>query len=106
MRVLLDENLPFDLVAHFVGHEADTVQQRGWAGVKNGELLRRASDEFDAFVTMDRNIEFQQNIGALPFGIVLVRASSNRMIHLLPLMPQILEAMQGLQKGVLRRVGS
>ena len=106
MRVLLDENLPADLAAHFEGHKAETVQRRGWAGVKNGELLRRASAEFDAFVTMDRNIEFQQNIAALPFGIVLVRAPSNRMIDLLPLMPQILEALQGLRKGELRRAGS
>ena len=105
MRVLLDENLPFDLAASLTGHEVDTVQRRGWAGVGNGELMRRAAGQFDAFVTMDRNIEFQQNIPPLPFGIVLVLAASNRMLHLLPLMPAILEALQGLPHGELRRVG-
>jgi len=55
---------------------------------------------------MDRSIEFQQNIGSLPFGIILVRAASNRMIDLLPLMPAVLEALQLLLKGELRRVSS
>ena len=106
MRVLLDENLPLDLVPEFVGHEADTVISRGWAGVKNSELMRRAAGPYDAFVTMDRNIEFQQNIPALPLGIILVRAGSNRMVHLRPLVPSILEALQGLRKGELRRVSA
>ena len=106
MHVLLDENLPLDLVPELVGHEADTVIRRGWAGVKNGELIRRARGQYDAFVTMDRNIEFQQNIPTLPFGIILVRAASNRMVHLRPLMPVILEVLQGLRKGELRRVNA
>ena len=106
MRVLLDENLPFDLAASLIGHEVDTVQLRGWAGVANGELMRQAGGQYEAFVTMDRNIEFQQNIPALPFGIVLVRAASNRMVHLLKLVPAILKALQGLRKGELRRAGA
>jgi len=106
VRVLLDENLPFDLAPKLIGHEVDTVERRGWAGVKNSELMRRAAGQFDAFVTMDRNIEFQQNIPALPFGIVLVRAASNRMVHLLKLVPAILKALQGLRKGELRRAGA
>jgi hypothetical protein len=105
VRVLLDENLPFDLAASLIGHEVDTVQLRGWAGVANGELMRQAGGQYEAFVTMDRNIEFQQNISALPIGIILVRAASNRMVHLLPLVPAILEAPQGLHEGDLRRVG-
>jgi hypothetical protein len=104
VRVLLDENLPFDLVPELGGHEVDTVVRHGWAGVKNSELMRRVGGQFDAFVTMDRNIEFQQNIPALPFGIVLVRAASNRMVHLRPLVPAILRTLEGLQKGELRRV--
>ena len=106
MRVLLDENLPLDLVPELVGHEVETVSSRGWAGVKNSELMRRAGGPFDAFVTMDRNIEFQQNIPSLPLGIILVRAASNRLVHLRPLVPSILEALQGLRKGELRRVSA
>ena len=50
MRVLLDENLPHDLIAALSGHEVSTVQGMGWAGVDNGELLSRASGNTDAFI--------------------------------------------------------
>jgi hypothetical protein len=61
MRVLLDEQLPRQLAREIKGHEVSTVQQRGWAGLKNGELLRRAAhSKFEVFVTADRNLEFQQ----------------------------------------------
>ncbi len=104
MRVLLDENLPFDLVPELVGHEVDTVIGLGWEGIKNNELMRRMGGQFGAFVTMDRNIEFQQNIPVLQFGIIVVGAVSNRIVHLRPLVPSILEALKGLRKGELRRV--
>ena len=78
MRVLLDENLPHDLIAALSGHEVSTVQGMGWAGVENGDLLHRASGRADAFITMDRKLERQQNLAALPFGVVLIVARSNR----------------------------
>lgn len=106
MRVLLDENLPQDLAAELRGHEVHTVVGRGWPGVDNGELLRRAAGGFDVFVTMDRNIEFQQHLAALPFGVVFVRAASNRMLHLLPLVPALLEAIAMAKPGGLLRVGA
>ena len=87
------------------GHSATTVVGRGWAGVNNGDLLRRMRDEYDALLTMDRGIEFQQNIAALPFGVLLVLAPSNRMVHLVPLVPAILDALSALKAGQLRRVG-
>jgi hypothetical protein len=74
MRLLLDEHLPIGLAAELHGHAVDTVSGRGWTGIKNGELLRRMSGQYDVLVTMDRSIEFQQRISTLPFGIVLVRA--------------------------------
>jgi hypothetical protein len=105
VRVLLDEQLPFDLAAMLEGHSVATVAGRGWAGVKNGDLLRRMSGDYDALLTMDRSIEFQQNIAALPFGILLLLALSNRMVHLLPLVPAVLEALPTLKAGELRRIG-
>ena len=81
MRVLLDEQLPIDLAAALQGHSVDTVVGRGWTGITNGELLRRMGTEYDAFVTMDRGIEFQQNLATVSVGILLVRAPSNRMVH-------------------------
>jgi hypothetical protein len=63
VRVLLDEQLPRHLVHQLQGHEVTTVQQQGWAGMKNGELLRSAAAAgFEVFLTADRNLEFQQNL--------------------------------------------
>jgi len=106
VRVLLDEHLPVDLAAALLGHQVDTVVGRAWAGVKNGDLLQRMRGGYDALVTMDRSLEFQQNLAAFPFGILLVGAASNRMAHLLPLAPAILEALPGVRPGEIRRIGA
>ena len=92
MRILLDENFPADFAGLLVGHEVSHVHSLGWAGIKNGEPLRRASVVCQVFVTLDRNLEFQQNIKVLPFGIVVVRAVSNRIADLMPIVPSILSA--------------
>jgi hypothetical protein len=106
MRILLDENFPADLAKEFRGCEVHTVHSLGWSGVKNGELLRRAHAVCDVFVTLDRNLEFQQNIKVLPFGIVVVRARSNRMVHLTPLVAGIFEAASNVVAGAIARVGA
>ena len=105
MRVLLDEQLPLDLAATLQGHNVDTVAGRGWAGITNGELLRRMGREYDALVPMDRGIEFQQNLTTGAVGVLLVRAPSNRMVHLQPLVPAILDALPALRPGQLPRIG-
>ncbi len=61
--------------------------------------------DYDALVTMDRRLEFQQNVSALPLGVVVVRAPSNRMLHLRPLVPAILDAIAATSQGQLQRVG-
>ena len=83
MRVLLDENLPHDIGSELIGHDVLTVQGLGWAGIKNGELLQRAGGKVDAFLTMDRKIERQQKLDSLSFGVVVIRARSNRVDDLL-----------------------
>jgi len=105
VHVLLDENLPIGLVAELPGHSVETVVGLGWSGIKNGELLRRAADRFEALVTMDRNLECQQPLVVQPFGVVLVRAASNRMRDLLPLVPRILAALDDLAPGEVRTAG-
>ena len=105
MRVPLDEQLPLDLAAALPGHSVDTVAGRGWTGITNGELLRRMGGEYDALVTMDRSIEFQQNLTTGAVGVLLVRAPSNRMVHLQPLVPAILDALPALWPGQLHRIG-
>lgn len=86
MRVLLDEQLPRRLARDLAGHDVRTVQQQGWAGVKNGELLQRAADHgFDIFLTADQNLEFQQNLARARLGVVVLVAASNALEDLRPL---------------------
>jgi len=106
VRVLLDESLPHDLAAALPSHDVQTVVGAGWAGLQNGELLRRAPGQFDVFVTMDQNIPFQQNVPALKVSVVVIQAASNRMADLRPLVPALLAALDGIQPGELRRVGA
>ena len=106
MRVLLDENLPHDLGSVLAEHEVVTVQGLGWSGLKNGELLRRAAGQMDAFITMDSNLQFQQRLEGLPFGVIVIHARSNRMADLLPIVELVLAALAGRAPGVVRHVGS
>ena len=106
MRVLLDENLPHDLIATLVGHEVVTVQGLGWAGTLNGELLKLAGEVADVFVTMDRKLERQHDLTNCPFGVVVIRARSNQMQELLPLVGALLEAVTTVKPGQVARVGA
>ena len=105
MRLLLDENFPVDFAVQLTGHEVLTVHSLGWEGTVNGELLRRAKGNCDVFVTLDQNIEVQQNIKILTFGIVVVRAFSNRLVHLTPHVAAILEAAGKVQPGTVETAG-
>ena len=106
MRILLDEDLPRRLAAFLVGHEVSTVQRSGWAGIKNGELLKLASADFDVFLSMDSNLEFQQNVSALPIAVLIIQALSNRLEHLTPLVPSILKELNHVPPRALRKIGA
>jgi len=62
MKILLDECVPWPMLKLLTGHACSTVQGLGWGGVKNGDLLQRAENEFDLFITSDQNIPYQQNL--------------------------------------------
>lgn len=66
----------------------------GWSSRKNGELLALAATAFDAFITVDRNLSFQQNLSAVPLAIVVLRCKSNRLADLKVLIPDILTALE------------
>ena len=83
-----------------------TVPERGWAGKTNGELLRLAQTEFDAFVTIDAGLPYQQHLAGFELGIVLLVAPSNRLDALVPLMPPLLEQLPRLEPGQILRIGS
>ena len=106
MRILLDEDLPRRLATLLVGHEASTVQRSGWSGIKNGKLLALAATKFEAFLTMDGNLEFQQNLTTLPIAVLVIEAPSNRLEHLVPLVPAILKELNHPPPKGLRRVGA
>jgi hypothetical protein len=105
VRVLLDENLPHDLGGALTGHVVSTVQGLGWAGTRNGALLKRASDVCDVFISMDGNIEHQQNLANLSFAVVVIDAPSNRMADLLPVVAELLQAIDAVRPGEVRHVG-
>jgi hypothetical protein len=99
MRVMLDECLPRKLGLLLTGHTVITVAQAGWAGIGNGRLLALISGHQDAFLTVDQNLPAQQNTAKLSFGIVVLRAPSNQLSDLQPLVPQILSALGKLRPG-------
>ncbi len=108
MRILLDENFPRDFAPFLQDSkivEVHTVHSLGWAGTKNGELLRQAATVCDVFVTLDRNLQFQQNIARLPFGVILVRTVSNRMVHLKPLATEIMILARRVRSGEILMTG-
>jgi predicted nuclease of predicted toxin-antitoxin system len=107
VRILLDEQLPRQLARQLRGHRVRTVQQQGWDGLGNGELLRRAASEgFEIFLTADQNLEFQQNLTGLPLSVIILSARTNRLEDLVPLIPPLLREVREVRPGETRRVGS
>ena len=106
MRILLDESLPIEVRSELAGHEVRTVREEGWSGLKNGELLARATDQFDVVLTADRNLQYQQNLDRLPVAVVVLAAKSNRIEDLRPLIPRVLGVLSSLQPRTLSIVAS
>ena len=106
MRVLLDECLPRKLKSALVEHDCKTVPEAGLAGQKNGRLLSLAEAAgFDLFLTLDKGIQYQQNLAGRSIAILIIRAKSNRLQDLLPLMDACRTAMTSIQVGEVVRVG-
>lgn len=106
MRLLLDESLPSRLRRSLPGHAVATVVEMGWGGVKNGRLLALASQQFDAFLTADKNLPYQQNLAKLPVAVVVLAAHSNELAHLLPLIPGLEETLLNLKPCTYTKVGA
>ena len=98
MRLLLDECLPARLRQDLPGHDVQTVPRAGWAGIKNGRLLRLIADSgnFDVFLT-DRSLQPQQQLSGLPFAVVVLRAKSNRYKDTQPLMPEVMSSISSVR---------
>jgi predicted nuclease of predicted toxin-antitoxin system len=105
MRILLDESLPVELKFELSGYDVSTVQEMGWSGLKNGELLMRASNRFEILITADRNIRYQQNLNKLQVAVVVLVAKSNRIEQLRTLLPELRDVLSSLQPRTLVQVG-
>ena len=106
MRVLLDECVDWRLARDLVDHEVRSARQMGWDTIKNGELLSLDAREFDVFVTVDRNLSFQQNLPTYAISVIVLHAKSNRLSDLRPLVPRLLAAIESAAPGKATVVGA
>lgn len=104
MKILLDECLPRRLKRELPGHVVPTVPEMGWAGTKDGALLRLAEATFEVFVTVDQNVAYQQNLRSVVLGILVLVAANNRLETLRPLMPKVAVILHTIQPGDLIRI--
>ncbi len=106
MRILLDECVDRRLADEIIGHDVATVHQMGWAGLKNGELLARASETFDVFVTVDGNLPYQARAAGLRVSVLVLRGRSSRLADLLPLIPSLLAAIPSATPGSIQIIAA
>ncbi len=97
MRILVDESLPRYLKQVLSDHETFTVQEMGWTGIRNGDLLTRAGNRFDVFLTADKNLRHQQNLVGCPFAVIVF--PSNKLSIVKVLVPQLRQALKDTRRG-------
>ena len=105
MKVLLDECVDTRFALHLTTFAVSTVSGLRWSGITNGELLKRAESQFDVFVTVDRNLAFQQSLPKFSIAVVLIRAKSNRLADLIEIVPELVAAISRAPRGALTTVG-
>jgi NADPH-dependent glutamate synthase beta subunit-like oxidoreductase len=105
VKLLLDECVDRRFAKELPEHFVKTVPQMGWATIKNGELLALAEKEFDVFITVDRNLSFQQNLPEFDIAVLVLQAHTNRLADLKPLAPKVLSILPSLTKGKAEVVG-
>lgn len=104
MKLLLDHCVPRRVARLLTAHEVRTADDMGWQRLRNGDLLRQAATQFDALLTMDRNLKHQQNLAALPIAVVVLVAKSNRLSDIVPLIPDLTAALARLAPKTLIEV--
>ena len=106
MRVLLDECVLRRFRLALVGADVSTTRDERWDGLRNGDLLARMREAgFTTLVTVDRNLTYQQHIAASGLAVIVMHAVTNRLEHLLPLAPQVLDASAVTPSGAIARAG-
>jgi hypothetical protein len=99
VNILLDENLDWRLRRDLPGHTVESVPLIGWAGLKNGDLLKQAEKRFDVLLTMDSNIVHQQNLAQFRIALIALQARTNLLADTRPLMPKVLAALSSVRPG-------
>ena len=99
MRLLLDESVNFRFNRVLEGHDVRTTKQMGWDTFVNGSLISLARGQFDAMITRDHSIPFQQNLTESDVAVIVLHSRSNSMIHLAPMAPEVLAAVNTIQLG-------
>jgi hypothetical protein len=106
VKILLDECVDWRLSRHIIGHDVKSARDMGWTGIKNGALLALAASQFDVFVTVDRNLSFQQNTATYAIAVVVLGARSNRLSDLTPLIPHLIAKLDAVGAGSVTLVDS
>jgi hypothetical protein len=105
LPILIDESLPISLARELTSHEVTTVRAQRWLGLRNGVLLRAATDAgFEVLITADKALRYQQNLAAIGIAVVLLTRVRNRMQDLRPLIPRVVEALRTIRKGELAEI--
>jgi hypothetical protein len=102
MKILLDECVPWPMHKLLPDHECTTAQQRGWGGIKNGDLLRQAEKEFELFITSDQNIRYQQNLAGRQ--IAILELSTNKLRAITEASAMILATIEAIEPGEFLRL--
>jgi hypothetical protein len=106
MKVLLDECVDWRLSRDIAGHDVSTARQMGWTAIKNGELLNLAvQGGFEVFITVDRNLSFQQNVTTSGIAVLVLRARTSRLFDLRKLLPALLPAIDAARPGTVVTIG-
>ncbi len=108
MKLLLDEQVPKRLATYFPSdYTVKTAQEMGWASVQNGVLLKLAADDgFDALITADKNMEYQQNSESLLITVIVMIPLFNRLPDLVPLVPSVLDILANQDRPGFFRIES
>ncbi len=104
MKLLLDECVTRHLKRELASHEVHTVEEAGFKGLENGDLLKAASGVYEVLITVDRNIPYQQNLASLNIAILILAAKKNSYMRLKPLIPRALSALESIKAGDVIRI--
>jgi predicted nuclease of predicted toxin-antitoxin system len=106
MNILIDECLDWRLCHAISDHPCCSVRDVGWEGLTNGKLLEKAQEQFDVFLTADRNLVFQQNLTRFNIAVIVLESRSTRLVDTIPLMAHVLTSLRTIQAGQVIRIRS